>query len=195
MNVAILRYNAGNTRSVFNACKRLGVAAHITDDANELKAADRVIFPGVGQASTAMDYLQRHGLDAVLCSLKQPVLGVCLGMQLFCEHSEEEDTACLNIIPARVHRFRIAKKVPHMGWNRIVANGDDLFSGVASDAHCYFVHSYFVEVNQYTIACCEYEEQFSAAMRYKNFYATQFHPEKSAGVGRKILENFLMTVS
>jgi len=192
MNVAIVKYNAGNNRSVLNALDRLGVKANLTDNADTLLAADKVIFPGVGEASSAMKYLIRKELDTTIRSLTQPVLGICLGMQLLCEHSEENDTRCLGVVPDRVRRFvNIGLKVPHMGWNAISELGSPLFNGVAENAYVYFVHGFYVEPSSKMVASAEYGPRFSVAMNHKNYYAVQFHPEKSGAVGEKILKNFL----
>lgn len=192
MKVAIVKYNAGNTASVANALIRLGVEPLVTDDADGLRAADKVIFPGVGEASSAMAYLQERDLDSVICSLTQPVLGICLGMQLMCEMSEENDTQCLGILPYRVRRFESETlKIPHTGWNRITRLDSPLFAGVADAERVYFVHGFFVETGDRTTATCDYGQKFSAAIGHNNFHAIQFHPEKSGAVGERILENFL----
>ncbi len=192
MKVAIVKYNAGNVESVKNALHRLGVEAILTDDAQELQTADRVIFPGVGEASTAMNYLRSRGLDKVIKSLVQPVLGICLGMQLLCQFSDENETDCLEVLPYRVKKFESdALKIPQMGWNNISNLRSDLFAGIAENSFVYFVHSFYVETGAETIATTDYTLGFSAAIRHKNFYAVQFHAEKSGAVGAKILENFL----
>lgn len=192
MKIAIVKYNAGNTRSVINALNRLGVEPVVTDDRELLRAADRVIFPGVGEASTAMSYLRARGLDRVIKSLRQPVLGICLGMQLLCEFSEENATRCLGIIPYTVRRFAVEPlKVPQIGWNNIYDLGSPLLAGVEENAFVYFVHGFYVERGAETIAVCDYGLEFSAAVRHANFYAVQFHTEKSGAVGARILENFL----
>ena len=192
MKVAIVKYNAGNVESVKNALNRLGVEPVLTDDAETLKAAERIIFPGVGEASTAMNYLREKGLDEVIKSLAQPVLGICLGMQLLCEFSDENDTPCLGILPSRVRRFESdSLKIPQMGWNNIFELKGDLFAGVAENSYVYFVHSFYVETGKETIAACDYGLNFSAAVNHENFYAVQFHTEKSGAVGARILENFL----
>ena len=192
MKVAIIKYNAGNVESVKNALNRLGVEPLLTDDANELRAADKVIFPGVGEASTAMNYLRERNLDETIKSLRQPVLGVCLGMQLLCEFSEENATDCLGILPYKVKKLESDNlKIPQMGWNNIFNLKSDLFAGVEENSFVYFVHGYYVETGAETIATCDYTLNFSAAIRHENFYAVQFHTEKSGAVGEKILENFL----
>jgi glutamine amidotransferase len=192
MKVAIVKYNAGNVESVKNALGRLSIEPILTDDAETLKSADKVIFPGVGEASTAMKYLREKNLDEVIKSLTQPVLGICLGMQLLCESSDENDTACLGILPYRVRRFESeALKIPQMGWNNIFDLKSDLFHGVAENSYVYFVHSFYVETGAETIAVCDYGVKFSAAVNHENFYAVQFHTEKSGAVGERILENFL----
>lgn len=192
MKVAIVKYNAGNVESVGNALRRLGVEAAVTDDARTLEAADKVIFPGVGEASTAMNYLRVRGLDAALKSLKQPVLGICLGMQLLCEYSEENATECLGILPFRVKKFESdVLKIPQIGWNNIFDLTSPLFDGVTENEYVYFVHGFYVETGASTIAAADYGIKFSAAIRHENFYAVQFHAEKSGAVGEKILGNFL----
>lgn len=192
MKVAIVKYNAGNTQSVRNALDRLSVESVVSDEAETLRTADRVIFPGVGEASSAMKYLRERKLDEVIKSLRQPVLGICLGMQLLCRFSEENNTTCLNILPYNVRRFPDNDlKVPQIGWNNISGLRSALFEGVAEDTYVYFVHGYYVEQGAETIATACYGLGFSAAVQHKNFYAVQFHAEKSGAVGAKILENFL----
>lgn len=192
MKVAIVKYNAGNTASVLNALARLGIAADVTDNAVKLAAADRIIFPGVGEASSAMRFLSERGLDNVIRELKQPVLGICLGMQLFCASSEENETECLGIANLRVRRFAAGDlKVPHMGWNRVEANRSKLFSGIGGDEYFYFVHGYFAETGSETSGLCVYGVPFSAAIEIRNFYGVQFHPEKSGDAGMEVLKNFL----
>lgn len=194
MEVAIIKYNAGNIRSVDYAMRRLGVSPIITADPEILGKADKVIFPGVGEAFTTMRYLKEHGLDRVIRDLRQPVLGICLGMQLLCESSEEGDTDCLGIFPTEVKRFIPARhedKVPHMGWNSLNHLKGELFRNNDKGEFVYFVHSYYVPVNDFTIATTNYITPFSAALNKGNFFATQFHPEKSGSVGERILKNFL----
>jgi len=189
--IAILKYNAGNIKSVQNALTRLGFKSLITDDPGELIRADKVIFPGVGEAGSAMQYLRERGLDKTIISLKQPVLGICLGLQLMCRHSEEADTQCLGIFEAKVMLFPPVDKIPHMGWNNFLTIKGDLYKGVTINDDVYYVHSYYADICSSTSATCDYILPFSASMQRDNFYATQFHPEKSAGVGEKILQNFL----
>jgi len=194
MSVAIIKYNAGNICSVSYALQRLGVEAVVTDDKKLVEQASHVIFPGVGEALTTMDYLRAHHLDELICNLKQPVLGICLGMQLMCQHSEEGDAKCLGIFDADVRRFIPQKhedKVPQMGWNSIHNLRSDLFKGLKGEPFVYFVHSYYVPLNDYTAATTDYILPFSASLHKDNFYATQFHPEKSGEVGETILTNFL----
>lgn len=189
--IAIIKYNAGNIRSVENALHRLGYKCIITDDREEILRAEKVIFPGVGEASSAMRYLTKKGLDELIVSLKQPVLGICLGLQLMCRHSEEGNTSCLNIFDSEVLLFPLVDKVPHMGWNNFFSLKGELFEGISLKDDVYYVHSYYPEISSCTIATCEYILPFSAAMKKNNFYATQFHPEKSAAAGERILKNFL----
>jgi glutamine amidotransferase len=189
--IAIIRYNAGNIRSVENALQRLGYKCMITDDREEILNAEKVIFPGVGEASSAMKYLKEKGLDELITSLLQPVLGICLGLQLMCRHSGEGETDCLKIFDSDVNLFPQADKVPHMGWNNFLSLEGELFKGVSADDNVYYVHSYYAEISSCTIASCDYILPFSAAMKKDNFYATQFHPEKSAAIGERILKNFL----
>jgi imidazole glycerol-phosphate synthase subunit HisH len=197
MNIVIIKYNAGNIESVNNALMRLGTSAEVTADPGKIMAADKVIFPGVGEASTTMAYLKEHNLDLLIKNLKQPVLGICLGQQLMCSHSEENDVECLGIFEEKVKLFipepgqEFITKVPHMGWNSIYNLKSKLFSPELENQYVYFVHSYYVEMGEHTIATCDYINPFSAALHKNNFYATQFHPEKSQKVGAKILENFL----
>ncbi|MDR1332185.1 MAG: imidazole glycerol phosphate synthase subunit HisH [Tannerella sp.] len=194
MNVAIIKYNAGNIRSVDYALRRLGVEPAVTDDAGLIRAADRVIFPGQGEASTTMQYLRERGLDGVIRSLTQPVLGICIGMQLLCRRSEEGATDCLGVFDAEVKRFaprRHEDKIPHMGWNTLTNVRSALFDPSAEGQYVYFVHSYYVPTTADTVATTDYVQPFSAAMRRANFYAVQFHPEKSGAAGERILSNFL----
>jgi imidazole glycerol-phosphate synthase subunit HisH len=189
--IAILKYNAGNIKSVHNALARLGYESIITDDPDYLINADKVIFPGVGEASSAMHYLRERKLDKTIVSLKQPVLGICLGLQLMCRYSEENDTECLGIFNTAVKLFPPVEKIPHMGWNNFLTINGPLFGGLTREDDVYYVHSYYAEISSCTVATCDYILPFSASMRSGNFYATQFHPEKSAGTGEKILQNFL----
>lgn len=189
--IAIVKYNAGNIRSVQNALSRLGYESIITDDPSVLRLADKVIFPGVGEANSVMRYLKEKGLDEVIRSLKQPVLGICLGLQLMCESSEEGNTACLGIFPNKVKRFQGNAIVPHMGWNNFEETGGSLFRNISPSENVYFVHSFYAETGQFTTAVCDYIQPFSAALEKDNFFATQFHPEKSADTGTMILKNFL----
>lgn len=192
MKVVIIKYNAGNIRSVLFALERIGINAIVTDDYDEIRSADRVIFPGVGEASSAMKYLKEKGLDKLICSLKQPVLGICLGMQLMCAHSEENDTICLGIFDQKVKRFNeIGLKIPQIGWNNITDLKSPIFKGIEENSYMYFVHSYFVENCKNAIAKTDYVEVYSSAVHKDNFYAVQFHPEKSGVAGQKILENFI----
>lgn len=193
MNIAIVKYNAGNIQSVLYALERLGVQAEVTDDAQKLQAADKVIFPGVGEAGSAMQSLQQNNLDSVIKNLKQPVLGICVGMQLLCAHSEEGDTTCLNIVPVAVKKFEKAEglKVPQVGWNAIYNLESPLFSNIAENSYIYNVHSYFAEDSAHTIARCNYGLPYAAAIKKDNFYGVQFHTEKSAEIGDRILKNFL----
>jgi glutamine amidotransferase len=192
MKVAIVKYNAGNTGSVANALRRVGVEPFITDQAEQLASADKVIFPGVGEASSAMRHLRESGLDTVIPSLAQPVLAVCLGMQLLCAKSYENDTACLGILPYTVRPFHNDElKVPQIGWNNLSKLRSPLFAGIGDESWAYFVHGYFVETCDETIAVSDYGTEFSAAIAIDNFFGVQFHPEKSGEVGERILKNFL----
>ena len=194
MKVAIIKYNAGNIYSVVNAMHRLGVEPLLTDNAADIVAADRVVFPGQGEASSAMRHLRERGLDKVIPSLRQPVLAICIGQQLLCRHSEEGDTECLGVFPLDVKKFKPERhedKVPQMGWNSIYALKSQLFDGVNDNDFIYNVHSYFVPTSNYTIATCDYILPYSAALHKDNFYTCQFHPEKSGMVGQRILKNFL----
>jgi glutamine amidotransferase len=194
MNIVIIQYNAGNIQSVLYALERLGVTATVTDNVEAIQAADKVIFPGVGEASTAMAYLQERGLDKVIKDLKQPVLGICLGMQLMCAYSEENDTACLGIFEEHVKLFKPNEatiKVPQIGWNTITKLTTDLFKGVAENSFTYFVHGYYAALGAHTIATTNYIQDYSSALYRDNFYGVQFHPEKSAKVGEQIIQNFI----
>lgn len=194
MKIAIVKYNAGNIYSVDYALKRLGAEAVITADKETLMAADKVIFPGVGEAKNTMQYLRQHRLDELITHLKQPVLGICLGMQLLCRHSEEGDVDCLGIFDAEVKRFvpqQHEDKVPHMGWNTLTEVKSNLFNGFDKEEFVYFVHSFYVPLNEYTAAQTDYILPYSSALHKDNFYATQFHPEKSGRTGERILRNFL----
>jgi glutamine amidotransferase len=192
MKLVIIKYNAGNIQSVSFALERLGVAFQITDDPEEIWKADKIIFPGVGEASTTMSYLRERKLDQVIRDLKQPLLGVCLGMQLMCKYSEENNTECLGIFDESVRMFVPTgdKKVPHMGWNNLTLTNGWL-DRATENQYAYFVHSYYVPVNPYSSAVTEYINPFSAAMHKDNFYAVQFHPEKSAATGELVIQSFL----
>lgn len=192
--IVVLQYNAGNTQSVLFALERLGVSAELSNDAEVILAADKVIFPGVGEASTAMHYLQQHQLHKIIPSLRQPVLGVCLGMQLLCNSSEENNTNCLGIFDTEVVKFPAdaINKVPHMGWNTILPTESILFQNLPTSAYVYYVHSYYAKPCAATVATTNYIVPFSAALQKDNFYGVQFHPEKSADVGATIIENFIM---
>ena len=195
MKVAIVKYNAGNIYSVVNALNRLGINPIITDDATELMSADRVLFPGQGEASTIMSYLRAHKLDDIIRDLKQPVLGICVGQQLLCQHSEEGDTDCIGIFPVDVKRFRPIRhedKVPAMGWNELTfPQSDPVFEGLPEHPYVYFVHSYYVPLCEWTIAQTDYILPYSAAIHKDNFWAMQFHPEKSGDIGEIIIKNFI----
>jgi len=191
MDIAIIDYGAGNVRSVQFALERLGFTGELTADPDRIMRAEKVIFPGVGEASSAMEALRKFELDQVIPKLKQPVLGICLGLQLLCEWSEEGDTACLGVFPEKVRSFPSSLKVPQIGWNTLLQLHSALFAAVPENAYAYFVHSYYVPVNAFTIAQSEYNLFFSAAMAKNNFYACQFHPEKSGRTGEQILKNFL----
>lgn len=195
MKVVVIDYNAGNTRSVINALSRLGIECELSDKAEVIKSADKVILPGVGKASSAMENLQSKNLIEVIQGLQQPILGVCLGMQLMCKYSEEGTTNCLGIFDTEVKLFipngGLDYKVPHMGWNTINDLSSPLFKGVSELSYQYFVHSYYVPLIKETIATCNYIQPFSAALQKSNFYGTQFHPEKGGSVGEQILKNFI----
>ena len=206
MNLVLVKYNAGNIQSVLYALERIGVSATVTDDHEAIRSADKVIFPGVGEASTAMNYLRERNLDAVIRELQQPVFGICLGMQLLCRHSEENDTACIGIFDEQVKRFtppalltsiglREELKVPQIGWNNIYDLKTDLFKNVKEKSFIYLVHSYYASIGEHTIATSDYILPYSAALKKENFYGVQFHPEKSAEAGEQILRNFIEFVS
>ena len=206
MKLVIVKYNAGNIQSVLYALERIGEEAIVTDDHTEIKNADKVIFPGVGEASSAMKYLEERGLDTVLKNLEQPVLGICLGMQLMCNYSEENDTKCLGIFDESVKWFKnIPKaadilgfesqgvfKIPQIGWNNIYNLQTRLFASVPENSYCYFVHGYYAALGEHTIATTDYIQPYSSGLHKKNFYGVQFHPEKSAAVGEQILKNFIL---
>jgi len=193
--VTIIKYNAGNIQSVLFALERIGVKAEVTDNTERIQRAEKVIFPGVGEASSAMHYLKERQLDTVIKNLRQPVLGICLGMQLMCKYSEENGTHCLGIFGEEVRRFvqppQGAFKVPQIGWNTIYNLKSDLFNEVKEDSYCYFAHSYYATIDKHTIGVTDYIQPYSSALKKDNFYGVQFHPEKSAGVGEQILRNFL----
>lgn len=194
MNVAIVKYNAGNIGSVENAVRRMGIEPMVTDDVEKIQGADRVIFPGQGEAHSTMAYLKAHRLDEVIVGLKQPVLGICIGMQLLCRHSEEQNTDCLGVFDVDVKRFvpqRHEDKVPQMGWNTIEQTKSELFKGFEKPEFVYFIHSFYVPTCEWTIATTDYIQPYSSALHKDNFYATQFHPEKSGSVGERILTNFI----
>ena len=196
MKVVIIKYNAGNIRSVLFALERIGVNAIVSDDHDEIRSADRVIFPGVGEASSAMKYLKEKGLDTLIYSLTQPVLGICLGMQLMCAYSEENNTTCLGIFDQKVRLFpENGFKIPQIGWNNITNLKTSIFNGVAENSYMYFVHSYYVEKCESAIALTDYISEYSSAVHKNNFYAVQFHPEKSGEAGQKILENFIFNLT
>jgi glutamine amidotransferase len=194
MDTVIIQYNAGNIQSVLYALERIGVTAQVTDDPEKILAADKVIFPGVGEASTAMQYLKERQLDHLIVSLKQPVLGICLGMQLMCAYSEENNTECLGIFNEQVKQFKpdnISIKVPQMGWNTITHLQSNLFKGLDENSYAYFVHGYYASIGKHTIAQTNYILDYSSALHKDNFYGVQFHPEKSAKAGEQIIQNFL----
>uniref|UniRef100_A0AB33JKG2 Imidazole glycerol phosphate synthase subunit HisH n=3 Tax=unclassified Prevotella TaxID=2638335 RepID=A0AB33JKG2_9BACT len=197
MQIAIVKYNAGNIYSVVNAMLRLGITPTLTDNIEELQRADGVLFPGQGEAQHAMSYLKERKLDRVIAELKQPVLGICIGQQLLCKHSEEGDTDCIGVFDAEVKRFvptRHEDKVPAIGWNEIADLKSALYADMPEHPYTYFVHSYYVPLCEHTIATADYIQPFSASMHRDNFYATQFHPEKSGNVGVQILKNFIEIV-
>ena len=194
MSLVIIKYNAGNIQSVLYALERIGVEATVTDDLQQIQSADKVIFPGVGEASTAMNYLKERGLDIVIKNLTQPVLGICLGMQLMCKHSEENDIECLGIFDENVKKFKaegLGFKVPQIGWNSISNFQSQIFAELKENDYCYFVHSYYAALGEHTIATTKYIQSYSSALQKNNFYGVQFHPEKSAKVGEQILKNFI----
>ena len=191
MKVVIIKYNAGNVQSLEFALNRLGIDPTVTDDHEEIQQADKIIFPGQGEARSAMNYLKDKKLDRVVTQLRQPVLGICLGMQLMCSHTEENDTACLGIMDAKVKRFEGSFKIPHMGWNNITQLSGLLFAEIMEQDYLYFVHSYYVNICEQTMAQAKYGNNFSVALQKNNFYAIQPHPEKSADCGIQILDNFL----
>ncbi len=191
MKIVIINYGAGNIQSIMFAIERLGYKAVLSNNPDEIKAADKVIFPGVGEASYAMKMLQESGLDVLIPTLKQPVFGICLGMQLMCNYSEEGDTKGLGIFDVDVVKFSSKVKVPQMGWNNIYNLKSDLFKGIAENEYMYLVHSFYAPICSETIATTNYELEYSSALENDNFYGTQFHPEKSGDIGEKILGNFL----
>ena len=194
MSLVIIKYNAGNIQSVLYALERIGKEATVTDDHEQIRAADKVIFPGVGEASSAMRYLKERQLDSVIKDLQQPVLGICLGMQLMCDYSEENNTSCLGIFPEPVKLFMPTDsklKVPQIGWNNIFNLKTKLFEGLPENSYCYFVHGYYASLGEHTIATADYVQPYSAGLHRDNFYGVQFHPEKSAQTGEKIIKNFL----
>jgi glutamine amidotransferase len=191
MKIAIIKYNAGNIHSVRLALQREGIEPLVTDDADQIRKADKVIFPGVGEASTAMDYLKQKGLDQIITHLTQPFLGICLGLQLMCAHSEENDTECLGVFDNQIKKFPPKDKVPHMGWNTISNLSNGLFKGIENGSYVYFVHSFYAELSETMIAQTEYILPFASALQKDNYYAVQFHPEKSGKIGAQILRNFL----
>jgi glutamine amidotransferase len=203
MDLVIIKYNAGNIQSVLYALERIGVQAVVTDDYEQIQKANKVIFPGVGEASSAMRYLREHKLDVIIKNLQQPVLGICLGMQLMCAYSEENDTTCLGIFEEQVKLFKpqppsplgegpgVRLKVPQIGWNNIYHLKTKLFEGVPENSYCYFVHGYYASLGEQTIATADYVQPYSASLHKNNFYGAQFHPEKSAAVGEQLLKNFL----
>jgi glutamine amidotransferase len=202
MNVVIIKYNAGNIQSVLFALERLGLEANVTDDPVSIRSADKVIFPGVGEAGSAMAYLRERNLDQIIAGLQQPVLGICVGMQLLCRHSEENNTDCIGVLPVMLKKFKVSEerrpdgsvlkiKVPQIGWNSIYDLKSPLFEGIPENSYIYNVHSYYAEDSEFTIARCNYGIAYAAAVRKNNFYGVQFHTEKSAAVGEQILKNFL----
>lgn len=196
MKLVIVKYNAGNIQSVLYALERLGIQAAVSDDPEAIRSADKVIFPGVGEASSAMSYLKERNLDQLIISLTQPVLGICLGMQLMCAHSEENDTPCLGIFDEQVKRFPDTPgyKVPQIGWNQVYNLSTPLFQGIPEQSFVYLVHSYHASIGEHTIATTDYIEPYSSALHRDNFYGVQFHPEKSATVGEQLLRNFITRI-
>jgi len=194
MKIVIIDYGAGNVKSVQFALERLGYEAICTNNPEEIISADKVIFPGVGEAQSAMKEIVKFGLDKVIPNLKQPVLGICLGMQLMCDYSEENQTECLGIFPVKVKKFEVDYKVPHIGWNQITGLKSNLFNKVTENSYMYYVHSYYVPESEYTIASTDYGIVYAGAIKKDNFYACQFHPEKSGDVGEQILKNFINIV-
>ena len=195
MKIVIINYGAGNIQSIMFAIERLGFHAVLSNDPDEIRAADKVIFPGVGEASYAMKMLKESGLDSLIPTLTQPVLGICLGMQLMCHHSEEGDTTGMGIFDVNVYKYTNKVKVPHMGWNTIYNLKSDLFKDIAENDYMYLVHSFYAPLCKETIATTNYELEYSSALENKNFFGTQFHPEKSGDVGEQILKNFLLLTS
>ena len=193
MNLKIIKYNAGNIQSVLYALERIGINAEVTDDADKIRSADKVIFPGVGEASSAMKSLRENNLDQLIIGLKQPVLGICVGMQLLCERSEENHTTCLGVFPLQVKKFLASDrvKVPQIGWNNIFRLKSALFDNIPENSYIYNVHSYYAEDSPYSIATCHHGVDYAAAVHKENFYGLQFHTEKSAETGEQILKNFL----
>jgi glutamine amidotransferase len=194
MEIVIIQYNAGNIQSVLYALERIGTTAVVTDNVDAIKSADKVIFPGVGEASTAMEYLKQRNLDVVIKNLQQPVLGICLGMQLMCTYSEENNTTCLGIFEENVRQFKTMDpviKVPQMGWNTIGNLKTGLFKTIPENSYAYFVHGYYADLGAHTIATSDYIQPYSSGLNKANFYGVQFHPEKSAKIGEQILKNFL----
>jgi glutamine amidotransferase len=191
MKVAVIKYNAGNIRSVLFALERIGISADVTDDAEKISSAGKVIFPGVGEAGSTMNYLREKKLDTIIKNLTQPVLGICLGMQLMCKYSEEGNTDCLGIFQLNVKKFNGPGKVPQIGWNDIFLLKGKLFEGIKENEYMYFVHGYYAEKGGNTCATTNYISEYSSALQKNNFYGVQFHPEKSSAAGQKLLENFL----
>jgi glutamine amidotransferase len=191
MKVSIIKYNAGNVRSVLFALERIGINATVTDDISILTSSDKIIFPGVGEASSAMQYLREKNLDQVIINLKQPVLGICLGMQLMCQQSEEGNTDCLGIFDNQIKLFSGDIKVPQIGWNTIYDLKTNLYKGIKEKEYMYLVHSYYAEISEHTIAKANYGLEYSSSLQKNNFYGVQFHPEKSSDAGQQLLENFI----